>query len=68
MSKVSLSSNLLNAVTDSSQLVKEIRTVLADLEVEFREDGDNVSIKIPLNANGLHKLSLISIIRNSVTK
>lgn len=67
MNKVSLSSHFFSAVADSLQLIREIRTVIAELEEEFREDGDNVSIKVFLKVNCLRQLSLISIVRNPVT-
>ena len=58
MNKVGLPSRFFNAVTDSLQLILEIRTVIAELEEEFREDGDNVSTKIFSNVSCLHQLSL----------
>lgn len=67
MNKVSLPSHFFNAVADSLQLIREIRTVIAELEGEFREDEDNVSIKLFLKMSCSRKLSLISIIRSPVT-
>ena len=58
MNKVSLYTHFFNTVTDSLQLNKEICIVIAELEEEFREDGESVSIRVFLRVNCLPKLSL----------